>query len=647
MRPVLFDGRFGWLHPAEGPGGVVLCSPFGYDALCTYRGMRRLAERLAARGMPVLRFDYPGTGDAAGEASEPGRWRAWIDSIKQAVALLRETTGVERVTLCGLRLGGTLAALAAQELGGVDGLVMLAPVLSGKNYQRELRAHYRKWLLMPAAMDCEAEPDTDAFVEAYGFRLYSDTLESLRAVDLRRDAARPAERVLVLDSLDPARVDALVAHYREQGMQVERQSFDEYGKFMMESLDSAIPRAAFQSIEDWLAGAAGDPVARERLTAGSGADGMADCLADQVSGHMAERLDDHTTGHIVEPGVVETPVWLEGGRMSGIYCVPVSRSDAEAPAVLMVNTGAVSRIGNARLSVRCARRLARQGIASLRVDLGGLGDSQPSLDAVSLDALYAQAGADDAACAARWLTAQGHRGAVLLGICAGAFVGLHAASREPAVIGAVLVNLQKFTWQNICDEHGKPTVPVAAFGSTRNYLRSMCQPRKWLRVVRGQTGGLPVARELAARFAARFGATLADRIERICAMQLGSKDEQRLFTALHARGVHTRLFYGVLDEGVEELERYFGARGGRLRRFGRIGVTFCERTDHAILSARAQENVMSYFEDFFANTFGEGHQPEPSIAVEPLHARLGWRHARATQWLLKRARALRLSGEAQ
>ncbi|MFM0200279.1 alpha/beta hydrolase [Paraburkholderia fungorum] len=637
MRPVLFDGRFGWLHPAKGSSGVVLCAPFGYDALCTYRGMRRLAERLAARGMPVLRFDYSSTGDAAGEASEPGRWRAWIDSIKQAVALLRETTGVERVTLCGLRLGGMLAALAAQELGGVDGLVLLAPVLSGKNYQRELRAHYRKWLLMPAAMDCEAEPDTDAFVEAYGFRLYGDTLESLRAVDLRRDAARPAKRVLVLDSLDPARLDALVAHYREQGVQVERQSFDEYGKFMMESLDSEIPQAAFRSIEDWLACTADHPAPREHQAADSDAHAHA--------APPAEHTVDHTTGHLVEPGVIETPVWLEGGRMFGIYCVPASHA-AAAPAALLLNTGAVSRIGNARLGVRFARRLARQGIASLRVDLGGLGDSQPSLDRLSLDALYAQAGVDDAACAARWLTAQGHRGAVLLGICAGAFVGLHAASREPAVIGAVLVNLQKFTWHNICDEHGKPAVPVATFGSTRTYLRSMCQPRKWLRVVRGQSGGLPVARELAARFAARFGATLADRIERISGIQLGPKDVRRLFNALHARGVDTRLLYGVLDEGVEELERYFGARGGRLRRYERIDVAFCERTDHAILSSRAQENVMSSFEEFFHNTFNETRQSESSVAGGPFRSRLDWRHARTMQWLLKRVRALRLSGEA-
>lgn len=635
MRPVVFDGQFGWLHPARGPEGVVLCYPFGYDALCTYRGMRRLAERLAERGVPVLRFDYPGTGDSAGDASEPGRWRAWIDSIKQAVALLRATTGVERVSLVGLRLGGMLAALAAQELGDVDGLVLLAPVLSGKNYQRELRAHYRQWLSIPAAMDCTPEADTEAFVEAYGFRLYQDTLESMRAIDLRRDASRPAQRVLLLDSLDPSRVDALAAHYREQGIAVERQDFDEYSRFMLEALDSEIPHAAFESIANWLSSAGSSRVKASEVPRGVGE-------ADRVPADP----DHYNVPHPVEPGVVETPVSLDEGRMFGIYCLPETHADMSAPAVLLLNTGAVSRIGNARLGVKLARRLARQGIVSLRVDLRGLGDSQPSLDSVSLDDLYAQAGADDAACAARWLKTQGHQGAVLIGICAGAFVGLHAASREPAVLGAVLVNLQKFTWRNICDEHGKPTIALARFGSTRSYLRSMAQPRKWLRVLKGQSGGLPVARKLAARFTTRFGVTLADRLQRVSGVELGAREERRLLAALGAQGGNTRLVYGVLDEGVEELERYFGVRGARLRRFGRVRADFCERTDHAILSASAQENVMHYFEDYYRSTFGEMRQSDAKPARDPLAASEGWRHTRATQWLVKRARAFRLFGQA-
>ncbi|WP_144113640.1 serine aminopeptidase domain-containing protein [Paraburkholderia sp. BCC1886] len=624
MKPIVFNGQFGWLHEAAGPTGVVLCSPFGYDALCTARGMRRLAERLAARGTSVLRFDYAGTGDSAGElgdADEPGRWRAWIDGIKQAVALLREQTGVERVTLCGLRLGGMLAALAAAELGDIDGLVLLAPVLSGRHYQRELRAHYRQWLAMPAAMDCTPEPETDEFVEAYGFRLYRDMLTSLREVDLQRDAARPARRVLVLDSLDPARIDALVAHYRAQGIDVERQGFDEYGRFMLEALDSEIPQAAFQSIETWVT---------------EGDAGAMNVAADAALAHA--QSGERAASYAVARDVVEAPVWLDDGKLFGIYCTPDARIDADRPAVLLLNTGAVSRIGNARLGVRFARRLAKQGIASLRVDLGALGDSLPSRDSASLDSLHSQTSIDQAAAAARWLSEEGHRGAVLVGVCAGAYVGLHAAAREPAVAGAVLVNLQQFVWRDICDDNGKPTVSLAAFGSTRTYLRSMCQPRKWLRVLKGQSGGWPVARELAGRFAARIGSTLADRVERLCGLELGPKETRRLFATLQSRGVATSLLYGKLDEGVESLERDFGVRGARLQRFGNTLVSFAAHTDHAILSGSAQENVMSHVEDFYRASFSEiGQTSGAALRAAP--------RVRGVQWLFRRHRASRLSEE--
>src|ERR1700692_718420 len=66
MKPIVFGGRFGWLHPGNGDRGVVLCNSFGHEYVWTHKGMRRLADELSARGIWVLRFDYRGTGDSAG-----------------------------------------------------------------------------------------------------------------------------------------------------------------------------------------------------------------------------------------------------------------------------------------------------------------------------------------------------------------------------------------------------------------------------------------------------------------------------------------------------------------------------------------------------------------------------------------------------
>ena len=77
---------FGWFHPAvpQRRRGAVICSPIGYESILCHRAGRHLAERLAAAGIPALRFDYDGTGDSVGSDHDPGRVRAWIDSIHTA-----------------------------------------------------------------------------------------------------------------------------------------------------------------------------------------------------------------------------------------------------------------------------------------------------------------------------------------------------------------------------------------------------------------------------------------------------------------------------------------------------------------------------------------------------------------------------------
>ena len=73
MIPVSFDNLPGFLHPAEGDIGVVMCSAQGFEELCGRKDWRLLADRIAALGLPVLRFDYAGTGDAPGSDADPAR----------------------------------------------------------------------------------------------------------------------------------------------------------------------------------------------------------------------------------------------------------------------------------------------------------------------------------------------------------------------------------------------------------------------------------------------------------------------------------------------------------------------------------------------------------------------------------------------
>src|SRR5271167_603331 len=100
---------FGWVHHPSGNSiatlGVVICKPFGYEAICSHRGIRAFAESLAAAGLPALRFDYSGTGDSAEIDPTADQIQAWARDVTAAAGELRRRTGVPRVCLLGVRLG--------------------------------------------------------------------------------------------------------------------------------------------------------------------------------------------------------------------------------------------------------------------------------------------------------------------------------------------------------------------------------------------------------------------------------------------------------------------------------------------------------------------------------------------------------------
>ncbi|MEM5386898.1 alpha/beta hydrolase [Paraburkholderia phymatum] len=580
MQPVVFDGCFGWLHePADARArqtarvGVVLCSPFGYDALCAHRGWRELAEALALCGMPALRFDYPGTGDSIGVEQDPDRMGAWLASIEAAAARLRAATGVQRLVLCGLRLGAALAALAAQRIGGVEQIVMIAPVISGRAYIRELELQHQTWLTTPDGMDSVRESD-DGSIGAYGFRLYGDTLERLRVLDLALGGERaPAPRILLQDVYDNPRVERLAAHYRQLGAHVDVQTFASYNRLLVDPRFSTTPRDAFDSVLTWLG--AQSPGAR---------------LSPAPSNVLPARAPlqlPFADGHSV-------PV-VFGDGLFGVSCRPRRAAD-DAPAVLLLNTGGVHHVGDGRLSVLLARRLASQGVPALSIDIGGLGDSRVRDPSLTFDEIYAHHAVDDTLAAVDWLVAQGHSRVVVFGVCTGAYVSLQTALAHPNVVGCVGVNLPYFLWPKTRSDSRVRHTPMRA------YSRSLRSIAKWRRLLTGKSDAGTIASHIASHVASRIGqrlaVALAAPLERVFGLRTQAGEVRRLAAGLARKDVRTALVYGAMDAGLDELALHFGPRGSELTKLARTSVTIIDRLDHALFSTAARDATMNLFEQF-------------------------------------------------
>ena len=125
-------------------------------------------------------------------------------------------------------------------------------------------------------------------------------------------------------------------------------------------------------------------------------------------------------------------------NLVGILAGPAtSAATGTRPAVVILNAGVIHRVGPHRLHVRLARRLAADGLTSLRLDLSGIGDSQ----ALSGELAFRERAVADARVAMDELTARtGARRFVLFGLCSGADNALATALADDRVVGLVVLD---------------------------------------------------------------------------------------------------------------------------------------------------------------------------------------------------------------
>lgn len=196
MNPMFFGSTreplFGVYHaPTTRPvreAGVVLCQPVGHEYVRTHRFVLHLAGALAARGYHVMRFDYSGTGDSWGGDDDASLAR-WVRDTRAAADELRETAGVSRLHLVGIRLGGAIALRAAQGRADVEAVVLWDPVLRGAAYVAELAAVGEAFLASEYPAPRRGERFDPAVHGVVGHVLGSVALAELEELDLTTAAA--------------------------------------------------------------------------------------------------------------------------------------------------------------------------------------------------------------------------------------------------------------------------------------------------------------------------------------------------------------------------------------------------------------------------------------------------------------------------
>jgi alpha-beta hydrolase superfamily lysophospholipase len=467
--------------------GLVICKPFGFEAMSAHLSVRAFAEAAAELGIPALRFDYVGTGDSEDLAPGADQFEAWTQDVIAAVQELQRRTGVERVCLLGIRLGALMAAAAAARIPQVCALIAVAPVISGRRYLRELRtfelaAAQTQSALGPAAAQTqsrETELAGPGHMEVSGFFLHAKTMTALQQIDLLTLPPPPLSDALVIDRVDLPGAKAWREVLSSAGIRTHYVALPGFVEMIMRAPNlTVVPDAMIAVARDWLA-----------QIRGPRSSAMPEINRPSGMGTAAYTPMLHLRG---APAMLdEQPVVLRSGPLLfGIVTHPAV-GEVRRRGVILLNSGGDHHIGPRRFHVSLAREWAKGGYVVMRMDLSGLGDSaaQPGRPR---NELFPIGAVDDIRVAVDYMRNRyGLREITLAGMCSGASHAVRAGMEGVRVERVLAINPLVFFWQDGLDVNDvQPWEVVHKPGAYLGQIRSL---KAWRRLLFGDVSVWRVA----------------------------------------------------------------------------------------------------------------------------------------------------------
>lgn len=545
------------MGPAAGTG-VILIEDWGYTGLCARRSMRLLAERLAAAGYPVLRFDLPGMGGSLRNPEDIGSLAEASTALDEAIQSLSAVHACDRFILAGLGLGALLALdRTARQPQTAAALILMAPPVSGRSWLRENQLN--------AAMIAERTGVSTPPVPGIAFHVAGMAMpETLAAaIRARRMTAQdiPASMpILVMPRPGRIAEEDFASDLSASHPKATRRDFSGYDAMVTDPTLSQAPLDDMAGIALWLESALPTEAPARAPASAKPA------ILSTASFHE------------------ETVMLGRYGQMAGTWCMPVSPPEKPGPVVLAFSAGGTPRAGWAHGMREMARALAAQGISSLRVDASDIGDSVAAPERL-YPVHYSAPQMQDVTDALDWLSTRGHSQVIATGACSGAYLALRGAVADTRIKAAVCVNLQRLLW-----DRREDIADLLHFGhdDAAGYAGKLLDPDKLRKLF---SGGVPVLRLL--KYMA--GRVLQKAEEKTAAWAMGLTPSSRLQRQIAAdlarvsgRGQTVDLIYSPGDPGLPYLEQALGPNGAKAASLPCVSVTFLVQADHNLTPQEAR-----------------------------------------------------------
>jgi pimeloyl-ACP methyl ester carboxylesterase len=562
--PVAFAKTIGLFQPARDFAGsadmaVLFASPWGYEDMCVRKFWRVLAEALSAAGISSLRFDYQGTGDALDFDRLDAGLGIWLSDLASAGKALRELAGVKEIIVIGHGIGASLTQECFAEADGVRGLALLAPVLSGRAYVREMSI----W----AQMIEEAPAKEGGNLVFGGIALPEPLVADIRKISLTQASRSRVPHYLVAGRGTASSHTTLADHLQKLGAQVKQVTYEEYDALVHDLSTSQPPERMTAAVLDWV-----NEISRQSA-------------ALKAPLTLAARPSDpRLSARLEGDDFVETPVRFgDGNRLYGILCEPRDGKHAGATAI-MLSTAYERASGWGRITTLAARNFAAKGIASLRFDPANVADSPP-LAGAPRQIIYSEAQHQDVDAAIAFIESRNLGPVILTGRCSGGYLAFRTAARDPRVKGLVVVNAYTLFWdpkQSIDEWLQFSPQQLSSYGAKALKLET------WKKILRGDVN-LPYAALNTFRFIRKrileFSGPLAARVP---SLSREGREVHSALRAIQAQETDLVLMYRDNDVGLHHFSYHFGSDGAKLAKYGHARLVLVPDADRNMTKSHAR-----------------------------------------------------------
>jgi pimeloyl-ACP methyl ester carboxylesterase len=556
--PVTFADTVGLYEPAVGAAsstGVLFLSSWGYEEMCVRKFWRILAESMAEAGIPNLRFDYMGTGDALNPADDLRGMALWEDSALAAAEKLKALSGCKTILLVGQGLGCAISTRIAARLSDIAGIAFLAPLLSGRFYLREIMVWSR---MIDESMGLgEEERDTEGVTIA-GLKMPETIAADIRRFNMMSLTELAAPAALVLGRPGRPGDPEFADHLEKLGLRVEHGKYEGYEELAANPTMAVMPLRTGERVVAWAKSLSGPATTAKQPALPA--------VVPLTGAHFRE-----------------TPLRFGNDRLFGILCEP--NGERVGSTAILLTTAYDRSAGWARTSVEMARNLARDGIASLRFDTANVGDS-PAMPGAPDQVLYARSQMADVTDAFDFLEEHQLLPAFVVGRCSGGYLAFKGAIEEARCTGMISVNPYTLHWDN------RQSVDIALRFIPRSlatYRQKFLRIETLKRLFSGKIDIKSAVVNITTSLLARISRWKRPLLE---AFPFLSREHNAMIAGFHSlskRDVAISLIYSAEDIGLEQFREHFGQKPDCLKAFPGARLTIIEDADHNLTPAHARE----------------------------------------------------------